>query len=538
MFNPRPLAALPIGNSNFEAIRTRNCVYADKTEGIYRLVTDPNGVLFMARPRRFGKSLLIDTLYHLFSGHQHLFQGLWIEDKIDWSAYQYPVLLLDFSRMKINTPQKVEYQLLHQIFEQGKLHKISLEAKTEVVSALEALLLTLYQQRGPVVVLIDEYDLPITNNLHKPRLAEANREILTPLFATLKGLQKYLRFIFVTGITRYAKMSFFSAMNNLQDLTMHPAYETLFGITPDELTRDFKDWIEDVAQRRQIPIDAVLEEMKQWYNGYHWSHVPVYNPFSILHYLKKGQTGPYWFSGGGSPTMIVRLLQKYHFDLASLDSTILTSAMMDSTNLQKPDLHSLLWQAGYLTLNPTPLKDIYGSPAYTLRLPNHEIKAAFQQHLVQEYIEFNVATHPVLGLEALIKIVCKGQVKSFIAYWNLVFAQIPYSLHVPREAYYHSIIYSLCMYLSVDAHAEVLNHYGRLDLLIKTPQFNWLIEFKYSTDLKTSRKTLAKAGLKQLKEQHYHTPIMAKESHKTFFLIGFGIVDRQGEAVYETVKPA
>ncbi|MDR2086931.1 MAG: AAA family ATPase, partial [Dysgonamonadaceae bacterium] len=298
---------LPIGIQSFEKLRTSDLLYVDKTEIIHRLISTGN-IYFLSRPRRFGKSLLISTMEALFKGKKELFEGLYIYDKWDWSQ-QYPVIRIDWTQLDHSTPGKIETNMIGYLKEIAQNYQVTLSAQT-APDCLRELITLLYKTTGQrVVVLIDEYDKPITSHLFNP-LLDATRTAVHNLYQVIKGADEYLRFVFLTGVSKFSGMSIFSALNNLNDITLHWNYVAICGYTQEELEHYFADYIDEVAEYKDMSKNELLEEIKKWYNGYSWDgKTPVYNPFSTLLFFNNKEFDNYWFRTG-TPTFLIELLKK------------------------------------------------------------------------------------------------------------------------------------------------------------------------------------------------------------------------------------
>ncbi|MCP5047253.1 MAG: AAA family ATPase, partial [bacterium] len=275
--------------------------YIDKTEGIYNLISSGGQYYFLSRPRRFGKSLLVSTLKELFSGNRELFKGLWIYDKIEWEKH--PVIHLDFTQLEFKDSDTLERSLFNQMGEIAATHKIQLDApgyKTRFIQLIKKL-----AAHGQVVILIDEYDKPIIDHIQNIETAKDNRNVLKNLFGVLKGLDEYIRFFFLTGVSKFSKVSIFSDLNNLDDITVDDNHATLLGYTQDELTGYFSDYIDGLSKKSGMSRERLLEYLKLWYNGYSWDGKNfLYNPFSILNLFRKKRFSNYWFATG-TPTFLV-----------------------------------------------------------------------------------------------------------------------------------------------------------------------------------------------------------------------------------------
>ena len=334
---------LPIGLQDFARLREEDYLYVDKTELLYQLAT--GGVYyFLSRPRRFGKSLLVSTLAELFQGNQALFEGLWIHDRWDWSK-TYPVLDFRFNKSSYKI-SGLETFLYEELADRAKTYGIILE-KSSYPAQLEELIIGLSRQHGQVVVLIDEYDKPILDYLHDVEQAKAHREVLKNFYSVLKPLDPHLRFVLLTGVSKFSRVSIFSELNNLLDLTIYSDYATLLGYTQEELEHYFAERIDQLAPQFGGRAD-LLNQIKQWYNGYSWDakHF-VYNPFSILNFFAKKSFENFWFETG-TPTFLIKLLNRERqYDLEDVQARPL---VFSSFELERIQPLALLFQTGYVTI--------------------------------------------------------------------------------------------------------------------------------------------------------------------------------------------
>lgn len=351
---------LPIGRHDFRALREANLLYVDKTPVIYRLLG--GGMRwFLSRPRRFGKSLLVTTLRELFLGNREAFKGLWIEDKIEWKAYPVVTLLFD----KISSRETGMAELLSdQLQEVAEQHGFSLQSDG-IKRRTSELIRKLAGDTG-AVILIDEYDKPILDAVADDLpLAQKRREILKEFFETLKSEDRHIHFIFITGVSKFSRMSVFSGMNNLLDITLDEQFATICGYTQAELESHFAASFPAIAQRHQWTEKELLGQVKEWYNGYHWRGEAVYNPWSVLNMAHNGRISNYWFASG-HPEFLLRALKKgLHFQLGRVRAPAVS---LDSFELENMDYRSLLFQTGYLTIVE---EDIH-TRTFTLGYPNRE----------------------------------------------------------------------------------------------------------------------------------------------------------------------
>ena len=344
------LKKLPIDVSAFDIMIEKNYLYIDKTEIIHDLITEGR-FYFLSRPRRFGKSLFLSTLQEIFEGNKKLFKDLWIgkKNRYDWSIY--PVIYLNFSDLDIATSSELKASLSWQLDAIAKNYGIDIKDAPSPGTKMQQLTRELFKKNS-VVILIDEYDYPLINTLKNIKIAEANREVLKNFFSVIKSLDKYLRAVYITGVTKFSKTSIFSGLNNLNDLTTDPRAATLLGYTQKEINAYFAPYIKKQAAYEDLDENEIKQEIKNWYNGYRFSRedIRVYNPFSMLYYFEKKELDNYWFASG-TPGFLIDLLKNQYEDLENLEEAQLTSASLGTFDIESLPLITILFQTGYLTIN-------------------------------------------------------------------------------------------------------------------------------------------------------------------------------------------
>ncbi len=458
------LPNLPVGRQYFASVRKDNAVYVDKTEFIYNICSPADSSYFLSRPRRFGKSLTLDTIHELFSGNRALFKGLWIEDKWDWED-TYPVIRMSFDAIGH------EGGLLEAL--KDALHDIAetfeIALKKQLVGALfKELIDKVVRKTGKqVVILIDEYDRPIVDYIDPYNLEMANkqRDILKHFFSILKNASKNIRFLFITGVSKFARVSIFSDLNHLIDLTLNDKYAALCGYTQAELEHYFEPYI-------KIMPPETLEKMKLWYNGYSWdAKTFVYNPFSVLNFFDNQTYRNYWFATG-TPTFLIKLMRKRF--AYKLEETEVSNLILESFRLEKfdeLDVTSLLLQTGYLTI-----KHITPSETFILDYPNKEVRQAFGQFLLSEYTHTPVTVpYGPNILEAL----AQNNLEEVIKIINNLIQSVPDQNYVKdEEKFFHAIIHLIFTMVGSDPRTEMHTSTGRMDTVIITTDRIFLFEFK------------------------------------------------------------
>ncbi|MDR1459590.1 MAG: AAA family ATPase [Bacteroidales bacterium] len=386
---------LPIGIQSFEELRSSNYLYVDKTKEIYQLTC--SHIIFLSRPRRFGKSLLISTLGELYKGNQSLFEGLYIYDKWDWTQ-QYPVIRIDWTNIKHQNKEEMEMDMSDFLQSIATVNGITLTRRF-ASSRFSELIESLHRTAGKkVVVLIDEYDRPILNTMGKPE-AEGVREFLQEFYMILKATDNHLKFVFLTGVTKVAKVSIFSVLNSPDDITTDDKYASICGYTQEELERDFSEHIDHTAVRLGMTRDDLLKKIREMYDGYTWDgKTSVYNPYSTLSFFRKQKFSNYWFETG-TPTFLINRLKKHNLAKTVLEPALVGSSAFNSYNPDMLEDIPLLFQTGYLTIKDEKMTD--GDPLYTLEVPNLEVKESLMEHLLSAFTNYPVSKMSELGKEML-----------------------------------------------------------------------------------------------------------------------------------------
>lgn len=497
-------AKLPIGIQDFEKIISGGYTYIDKTKYIYQLITEANPY-FLSRPRRFGKSLLISTFAALFSGKQYLFKNLWI-DQSDWDWMEYPIIRLDMSTMNSNTSSMLEEALIAELNKIAAHHHFSLSgvSPSDYLSSL----IDHFSARQKVVVLIDEYDKPILDRLNDSSVANQNRDVLRQFYSMLKARDADLKFIFLTGVTKFSKVSVFSGLNNLKDISLHKNYATLLGLTEQEIDQYFTKDLKGIAEEKQESLQEIRDTLKKWYNGYCFTPSAeierVYNPLSVMNFLDTGRFGNYWFTTG-TPSFALRLIKENEYPVAEFETgVILGESIEESYETDRIELATLLYQTGYLTI------DHYddSSKRYFLKYPNEEVRRSFTNHLLRELTTLSTSRIEP-QMYRIEKALNSEDFKQFFEEFNILLSSIPYVLQIPREAYYHSLLYAILRCLNFEVASEVMTSRGRIDMVLSSQNKFFVFEFKIDS---TSASALA-----QIKEHKYYQKLASPE-RKTFLI--------------------
>ncbi|MDR1938823.1 MAG: ATP-binding protein [Tannerellaceae bacterium] len=511
------MKALPIGIQSFANLSERDYLYVDKTRDIHRLVTTGD-VYFLSRPRRFGKSLLISTLEAIFKGRKELFEGLYIYDRWDWSQ-QHPVVRLDWSIIKHATAGELERGLLGFINKIAHNHQLTLtmEYATE---RFDELLEGLHHQTGKkVVVLVDEYDMPILEKLESPDEIDAIRNYLQSFYKALKASGEHLRFVFLTGVSKFAGVSLFSGLNNLRDITLSDEFSVICGYTQQELEHYFLEHIRHLAGKYAMTNEALLEEIRTWYNGYSWDGcTPVYNPFSTLLLFTEKEFVNYWFRTG-TPTFLIEILKKRNQLKLILEPVTVGTNIFDSFDPIYIDGLPLLFQTGYLTIKNKTF--VSGRPQYTLGIPNSEVNESLLVYLLNAYSAYPVSQTE--GLKARMQQQIRDNDASGLEQsLREMLAYIPYPLHVKNEAYYHSLLLLWIKMIGFDIQGEIMTNTGRIDAVWHQPGLTVVAEIKYHAQ--KSIDGLFTDAMQQIHDRRYYERYL----DRTVVLLGRGLYRRGG----------
>ena len=458
---------LPIGIQTFRKIREENCYYVDKTAYIQRLI-DEGTHYFLSRPRRFGKSLFLDTLKELFECNESLFEGLHIHDHWDWSVH-HPVIRLSFGSGNFKEPDHLQANLMEQLAAIERRTGVVVESET-VPGRFAYLIEALYDLTGqPVAVLVDEYDKPILDALEVPEIARANRDFLRGLYATIKDSDAYIKFTFLTGVSKFSKVSLFSGLNNLTDITMDPRYSAVCGYTEADL---------DTVFAPELPgLDR--DEVRDWYNGYSWlGKEKVYNPFDILLLFDRGRFDAYWFETG-TPTFLIETLFKHRVSSLSLDKMVGSIDLLSTFDVDEIATEALLFQTGYLTI--TGEENLGGESLYRLGYPNREVRQSLNRSLLRYLVKD--PSRQMANSVQLYRLLEANDFEGLKTLFHAFFASIPYEWYTNNdianyEGYYASVFYSYFAALGLDITVEDSSSHGCLDMAVLFNGNVYLFEFK------------------------------------------------------------
>ncbi|MFH1897710.1 MAG: ATP-binding protein [Candidatus Desantisbacteria bacterium] len=492
---------LPIGIQTFSEIIGENYCYVDKTKIIYDLVNNGK-YFFLSRPRRFGKSLLIDTIKSLFEGREELFKCLWIENKWDFSQ-KYPIIKIDFGNQKATTGKELSSFILNQLKFMASSNNLSIEMTT-YYEAFEELIRKL-SAKNKVIILIDEYDKPIIDNIENPELAKEMREILKGFYTILKGTDAYIKFAMLTGVSKFSKVSLFSGLNNLKDITIDERFSSICGYTQKDLEIVFNDYLAGVD----------FEKVKLWYNGYSWFGEKVYNPFDILLFLDSPgkEFKNYWFETG-SPTFLLKLLKERKYYIPNLEKIRAGEQLIGAFDVDCIEPDALLFQTGYLTIKEK--KNIGDNIYFILSYPNLEVKKSLNEYIAN-YFVFDAGMHQRARIE-IYESIAEIKFESLRDIFFRLFAAIPYEWYIKNEldryeGYYASIFYAVFASLGYDLEVEESTNHGRIDMTIKTNKVVIIFEFKVAEGENEQN-----TALEQIKNKKYYEKYLALG--KEIYLIG------------------
>ena len=458
---------LPIGIQTFEKLVQEGFVYVDKTRFVADIGREGCGYYFLSRPRRFGKSLFLSTIKAAFEGKRELFQGLYLEDKWDWEQTN-PVVLVSFGAGVVRSVEELKTIFSYILDENERMHGIE-SSYTDPRTRFMDLIRKLHTATGrKVVVLVDEYDKPILDNIHRTELAVEVREELKNIYSVLKDSDPYLQLVFITGVSKFSKVSLFSGLNNLQDITLNKRYSSLCGYTQQELEQVFVEYLDGVD----------LEAVRTWYNGYSWLGERVYNPFDVLLYLDTGEFSNYWFETG-TPSFLIQLLRQGRYAIPEIEHLEAGEEILGSFEIEDISVETLLFQAGYLTLKKA--EQIGAFRRYELGYPNLEVKSSLCNSILSALCKDRIAK--TRNQSRLLDALMANDFEQMEEVFHSFFASIPgewlkENQTAGYEAYYASVVYCYFAATGIDVCLERHSNRGRLDLTVRFQDRVYVIEFK------------------------------------------------------------
>ena len=483
------LKRLPVGIQTYEKLVNNNCLYVDKTEYIYKMINH-GSYISLSRPRRFGKSLLVSTLQAYFEGKKHLFKGLYI-DTVEKNWTEYPVLKFSMASSKHKTKDELVRYLLYILEDNEK--KFGL--KSDIIDPnlrLSNLIKTAYEQTGKqVVVLIDEYDAPLLDVAHETVKLDELRQIMRNFYSPLKDCDPYLKFVFLTGITKFSQLSIFSELNNLKNISMDPAFATICGISEDEIKTQMADYLDDFADKNSISREETVKRLKRQYDGYHftWPSPDIFNPFSLLNAFQDRTLKSYWFESG-TPTFLIEMMRKFNVMPSMLKPSDLMSPAFDAPTENMTSIMPLLYQSGYFTIKKyNEISDIY-----TLDIPNNEIRIGLMQSFLPNYISVN----PYFGLTTVADMymaLYNDDLNEMLRLLQEYLLTIPQCDNTNYEGHYQQMLYVIFSLLGRYVDVEVRTPHGRVDMVMNSGKALYLFELKLNKS--------AEAAMNQINLKNY-----------------------------------
>ncbi len=484
------LKKLPIGISTLRTIIQDNYLYVDKTKIALDLINGDGRYFFLSRPRRFGKSLFLDTLRTIFEGDKEVFKGLYIYDKYDF--VKYPIIRISFNDGDFSSKESFRKTILNILKENQNNLDLECQDKENASFCFRELIINANKKyKQQVIILVDEYDKPILDNIENPDVARILRDELKNFYSVIKGADEYLRFVFITGVSKFSKVSLFSGLNNINDITLDKSYSTICGYTQNDVETSFKEHLKGQD----------FNKIRKWYNGYKFLGEGVYNPFDILLFIQKGFVyHNYWFATA-TPTFLLKLIEKSNYFLPNLENIVKDERMLNSFDVDYIELETLMWQTGYLTITHT--QTVFDSIQYHLGIPNQEVR----QSLLGSVADFMTKNHNTLvNSNHIKKALFTQDFDTLVLHLKALYASIPYNLFTKndmhtKEGYYVSVFYSYMKALGFDLIGEDCTNKGRIDLTIKLTNSIYIIEFKVD----------GTSALAQIKEKNYHEKYLDKD---------------------------
>ncbi len=491
------LKNMPIGVQNFEKLRKGDYLYVDKTAYIYQLVST-GSYYFLSRPRRFGKSMLLSTLQAYFDGKKELFEGLAIE-KLEKDWIKYPVLHLDLNVGEYTTEDDLRNKLSSSLNDWETLYGKN-DYEKSLGTRFEGVIRRAYEKTGQrVAILVDEYDKPILQSIDNTELQETYRSILKGFYGALKSMDGCIKFAFLTGVTKFGKVSVFSDLNNLFDISMDDRYVAICGITDEELDSVFVPYIQRLATTMRCSYDEVREDLRVKYDGYHFCEdsVGIYNPFSLLCTFQSNKIKSYWFETG-TPSYLVYLLKKHNYNLEQMATSVVDEDALNSVDSQSTNPIPVIYQSGYLTIkgyNPR-------FKMYSLGFPNAEVEDGFMKFLLPYYASIS-NTQSSFYIANFVEEVETGKVDDFLKRLSSLFADTPYELEKDLENHYQNVLFIVTKLMGFYVKAEYHTSEGRIDLVLQTNDYTYVMEFKLDGT--------AEEALAQINDKNYALPFAVED---------------------------
>ncbi len=483
----------PIGIQTFFKIREENYLYIDKTEYIYQMTHSASGYVFLSRPRRFGKSLLASTLHSYFSGRKELFRGLAME-RLETEWTEYPVLHFDMSMAKHVDKERLERLLDFMLSDYERAFGLD-ATDGDANLRLTRLIKRAYEQTGrQVVVLIDEYDAPLLDVVHEKENLDVLRNVMRNFYSPLKACDPYLRFVFLTGITKFSQLSIFSELNNIKNISMDEPYAAICGITEEEMLTQMQEDMDRLAAKLDVTPEEILEKLKENYDGYHFTFPSpdIYNPFSLLNAFADGKFGSYWF-GSGTPTYLIKMLEKFGVEPSEIGNNHAEVSAFDAPTETMTDIIPLLYQSGYITI-----KDYDESiDLYTLDIPNKEVRLGLMKSLLPNYVASKTRETTTM-VAYLSRDIRNDDMDSALRRLQTFLSTIPYCDNTGYEGHYQQMFYIIFSLLGSFVDVEVRTPRGRVDVVLRTKTTLYVMELKLD---RTAGEAMEQINLKNYPER-------------------------------------
>ena len=500
----------PIGIQNFEKIRNDGYFYIDKTALMYQMVKT-GSYYFLSRPRRFGKSLLISTLEAYFQGKKELFTGLAVE-RLEKDWIKYPILHLDLNIEKYDTPESLDNILEKSLTAWEKLYGAEPSERSSSLRFAGIIERACKQAGQRVVILVDEYDKPMLQAISNEKLQKQFRDTLKPFYGALKTMDGYIKFAFLTGVTKFGKVSVFSDLNNLDDISMRKDYVEICGVSDQELHENLDIELHEFAETQGLSYDKLCTKLKEYYDGYHFTHnsIGIYNPFSLLNAFKYKEFGSYWFETG-TPTYLVKLLKKHHYDLERMAHEETDAQVLNSIDSESTNPIPVIYQSGYLTIKG--YDERFG--IYRLGFPNREVEEGFIRFLLPFYANVNKVESP-FEVQKFVREVETGDYDSFFHRLQSFFADTTYEVIREQELHYENVLFIVFKLVGFYTKVEYHTNDGRIDLVLQTEKFIYIMEFKLNGT--------AEEALQQINNKRYALPFEA--DGRKLFKIGINFSEK------------
>ena len=500
----------PIGIQNFESLRQDDYFYIDKTALIYQMVKTGR-YYFLSRPRRFGKSLLISTLEAYFRGKKELFMGLAIE-KLEKDWIKYPILHLDLNIEKYDAPESLDNILEKSLVAWEKLYGAEPSERSFSLRFAGIIERACEQTGQRVVILVDEYDKPMLQAIGNEELQKQFRNTLKAFYGVLKTMDGCIKFALLTGVTKFGKVSVFSDLNNLDDISMRNQYIEICGVSEQEIPSNLENEIHEFAAARGVTYDKLCAELRENYDGYHFTHnsIGIYNPFSLLNAFKYKEFNSYWFETG-TPTYLVKLLKKHHYDLERMAHEETDAQVLNSIDSESTNPIPVIYQSGYLTIKG--YDERFGM--YRLGFPNREVEEGFIRFLLPFYANVNKVEAP-FAIQKFVHEVESGDYDSFFRRLQSFFADTTYEVIREQELHYENVLFIVFKLIGFYTQVEYKTSNGRIDLVLKTDKFIYIMEFKLEGT--------AEEALQQINDKRYALPFEMDE--RKLFKIGINFSEK------------